>query len=191
MAATGEGVASAETSRALNVPIIGLINFVGNAASLMGFIAGIMAGADLETGTGGVIGWPPAGRANSGEIVALTEVKAGKLWRGAMLVAGLAGVVRVALAVGCELDAVFSWACALAERTNGTAKTAGNSKASRGLDADMAEKLGRNGSRTTVGSEAFNEQRQSRLPRSGESGSVSQFRRHVSAGQAQLSNLWT
>ena len=61
--------------------------------------------------------------------MALIEVKAGKLWRGAMVVAGLAGVVSAA-------DG-FSCACAALDSTNGTANSAGINVTSRGLEADI------------------------------------------------------
>ena len=82
-----------------------------------------------------MIGWPLAGNASIGETVAFIEVNAGKLWRGAMVEAGRAGAVSAA---GGAVLSVFCCAWALRGSASGTAKTAGNNRTSRGLEADIS-----------------------------------------------------
>lgn len=108
----------------------GALSFgAGKAASLIALAFAATGGVNRV--------WPVVGAAKTGETLNLIEVNAGKLWRGAIVVAGLAIFVSEASA---EV-AVFP--CALADLTNeqGTAKNAGTNRTSRGFEADMAEMM--------------------------------------------------
>ena len=107
-------------------------------------VAAALAGLVLETTVGVnkvcpiVVGRLAAvGRLAVGAAFNLTDVNAGKLWRGAIVVAGLA--VLVSDPSPEAAGALFSCALAGVINVQGAAKKAGTNRTSKGLEADMAE----------------------------------------------------